>query len=317
MVALRVRAVALSWALASLLSLPVLAQPATTVPVSLEDTARVGPAWAEGLGSSGQAWVRAALRIASPEQKADFAAGRLPIGTFFDLAAGGLFGEAALRPTSYMTVRRGLERAGLVGELDRLVGDLDLASRQRFLDGELTPRELLAGQARARGSWRDRGGSTSWERLVERLRADGQLERFEKALAALSPAERAALEGSELSPRRAFELIRAHEARHADVVIIGGGMAGISAARRLEAEGKRVVILEASEHRGGRVRTDLRSFSLPIDVGGAWIHNFFENPTGPIAERLGLDLVRDVPGTKLVFDGTSRLQPFDEHRLEA
>ena len=34
--------------------------------------------------------------------------------------------------------------------------------------------------------------------------------------------------------------------------------------------------------RGGRVRTDARTFSLPIDVGGAWIHNFFENPTGRI-----------------------------------
>ncbi|MCW8140921.1 MAG: FAD-dependent oxidoreductase, partial [Planctomycetota bacterium] len=119
-----------------------------------------------------------------------------------------------------------------------------------------------------------------------------------------------------LSPRRAFELIGAHEALRPDVVIVGGGMAGIATARRLEAEGRRVVVLEAGEQPGGRVRTDATTFSMPLDAGGAWIHNFFENPTGRIAERLGLELVRDVPETRLTFDGSRELRPFDDARLE-
>ncbi|MBX3469302.1 MAG: FAD-dependent oxidoreductase [Planctomycetes bacterium] len=297
---------------------PAFAQPEPARPVasSVAGTSHVGPSWAADLGPQGQAYLRAALRLASPSQRVDLHAGRLPIGTFYDLVATGVFGEAALRPASYMTVRRGLEGAGLLGEFDRLVRDLDPATRQRFLDGELTPRELLARQARARGAWQDAATPTSYARLVERLQASGELARFEAAVAALEPAEREALRARGLSPRRAFELIGAHEALRPDVVIVGGGMAGIATARRLEAEGRRVVVLEAGEQPGGRVRTDATTFSMPLDAGGAWIHNFFENPTGRIAERLGLELVRDVPETRLTFDGSRTLRPFDDARLE-
>ena len=41
-----------------------------------------------------------------------------------------------------------------------------------------------------------------------------------------------------------------------DVLVIGAGAAGLSAARRLVAEGVRVVVLEASARIGGRVLHD-------------------------------------------------------------
>ena len=43
----------------------------------------------------------------------------------------------------------------------------------------------------------------------------------------------------------------------ADVVIVGAGLAGLAAARPLIDAGRHVVILEASDGIGGRVRTDL------------------------------------------------------------
>lgn len=42
-----------------------------------------------------------------------------------------------------------------------------------------------------------------------------------------------------------------------DVLVVGGGLAGLCCARRLVAAGRRVLVLEASDRPGGRVRTDL------------------------------------------------------------
>lgn len=53
-----------------------------------------------------------------------------------------------------------------------------------------------------------------------------------------------------------------------DVVIIGGGLSGLSAAAFLTEKGKRVLVLEAAQHTGGRARSfaDLH-FTGPIDNG--------------------------------------------------
>jgi len=44
---------------------------------------------------------------------------------------------------------------------------------------------------------------------------------------------------------------------HVDVAIVGGGLAGLAAARTVQAGGRSVVVLEASDGVGGRVRTDV------------------------------------------------------------
>jgi len=53
------------------------------------------------------------------------------------------------------------------------------------------------------------------------------------------------------------------------VVVIGAGYAGISAARDLDHAGIDVVVLEASDRVGGRVHTDRTD--IPIDLGGMWL----------------------------------------------
>lgn len=51
------------------------------------------------------------------------------------------------------------------------------------------------------------------------------------------------------------------------IVIIGAGLAGLTCARELVQEGRRVLVLEASEQVGGRVRTDIHEDGYRLDRG--------------------------------------------------
>jgi monoamine oxidase len=55
-------------------------------------------------------------------------------------------------------------------------------------------------------------------------------------------------------------------------LVIGAGMAGLSAARDLVDEGHQVVVLEARERTGGRVYTNREFASIPVEFGAEFIH---------------------------------------------
>ena len=58
-----------------------------------------------------------------------------------------------------------------------------------------------------------------------------------------------------------------------DVVIVGGGAAGLAAARALAASKLRVTILEARDRLGGRIHTLRESgFALPTELGAEFVH---------------------------------------------
>lgn len=61
------------------------------------------------------------------------------------------------------------------------------------------------------------------------------------------------------------------------VIVIGGGISGLGAAKDLQEAGYSVTILEAKEKIGGRINTD-RSLGFPLELGANWIHsNNLEN----------------------------------------
>lgn len=78
----------------------------------------------------------------------------------------------------------------------------------------------------------------------------------------------------------------------ADVVIVGAGAAGISAARQLLASGISCTILEARGRIGGRAYTDTTSLPGHWDQGCQWFHCADINPLVPEAEALGWDFER-------------------------
>ena len=58
-----------------------------------------------------------------------------------------------------------------------------------------------------------------------------------------------------------------------DVIIIGAGAAGLAAARVLEENDVEYIVLEATDHYGGRLQEDRDFADFPIDLGAEWIHN--------------------------------------------
>lgn len=83
-----------------------------------------------------------------------------------------------------------------------------------------------------------------------------------------------------------------------DVVIVGAGAAGIAAARRITAAGRRCVVIEAADRVGGRCVTDTRTFGVPFDRGAHWIRMPDINPVAKLATGTGLD-VHAGPGQRL------------------
>jgi monoamine oxidase len=84
-----------------------------------------------------------------------------------------------------------------------------------------------------------------------------------------------------------------------DVVVVGAGAAGLAAARRITAAGRRVAIVEAMDRVGGRCITDTRTFGVPYDRGAHWIRMPDINPVAKLAGAAGLAVYPAPPGQKL------------------
>lgn len=85
------------------------------------------------------------------------------------------------------------------------------------------------------------------------------------------------------------------------IVIIGAGMAGLAAAKYFKDRGLSVVVLEAQNKVGGRLKTD-RSLGVPFDEGASWIHGPNGNPITVLANQAGANTFKTDEEEVEIFD---------------
>ena len=98
-----------------------------------------------------------------------------------------------------------------------------------------------------------------------------------------------------------------------DVIVIGAGAAGISAARELMARGLSVRVVEADARIGGRVFSETTTFGVPYDIGAHWLHNREANPFVDYGLENGFDLYA-APHEEVFYVGD---RPADASELTA
>ena len=83
------------------------------------------------------------------------------------------------------------------------------------------------------------------------------------------------------------------------IVVIGAGVAGLAAARRLQRVGHAVLVLERDERVGGRVFTDNQA-GYAIDAGAEFIAHFYERTLALVAEAGLADDLHSIPSSSAI-----------------
>lgn len=95
------------------------------------------------------------------------------------------------------------------------------------------------------------------------------------------------------------------------IIIIGAGIAGLSAANHLRHSGSDVTILEARDRIGGRIHADC-SWGFPIAKGATWIHDAKNNPMLNLAQQYGCQVFSYDRGKSYTFTSQGQLLPETE-----
>jgi monoamine oxidase len=96
------------------------------------------------------------------------------------------------------------------------------------------------------------------------------------------------------------------------VLVLGAGMAGLGAARKLAKGGAEVTVIEARDRIGGRTHTSQLWPDLPVDMGASWIHGTKGNPVTRLAQKVGLRITPTTYDRSVTFDDKG--QPVDFNR---
>jgi monoamine oxidase len=98
----------------------------------------------------------------------------------------------------------------------------------------------------------------------------------------------------------------------AEVIVIGAGLAGLSAAVTLREAGIKAILLEARDRVGGKTWSRKLASGI-VDMGAAWINDTNQSRMYALAKRFRLEtIVQNVKGSIVMhdLDGKSHTFPY-------
>lgn len=103
------------------------------------------------------------------------------------------------------------------------------------------------------------------------------------------------------------------------VLVIGAGIAGLAAAKKLREAGRNVLVLEARDRLGGRIYTNTHWRGPAMDVGASWIHGGgAANPVRQLADKIGARLTSTDEDKAEAYNGEGgELSDADSRKLES
>ncbi len=98
-----------------------------------------------------------------------------------------------------------------------------------------------------------------------------------------------------------------------EIIVIGAGIAGLTAARTLTEQGHEVIVLEGRDRIGGRTHTASVG-AARVDLGASWIHGPYLNDLTAAVDAAGLEWSNDGSwgaATHLFVEGSGWAQPWE------
>jgi monoamine oxidase len=85
------------------------------------------------------------------------------------------------------------------------------------------------------------------------------------------------------------------------VIVVGAGISGLAAAKKLREKGFNVIVLESQDRVGGRLRSN-RDMGVAFDEGASWIHGVDGNPITALAQQAGMNTVHSDDASIVSYD---------------
>ncbi len=89
-----------------------------------------------------------------------------------------------------------------------------------------------------------------------------------------------------------------------DIVVIGGGLTGLTLAYLFKDSNKRVHIIEARKRLGGRILTSYKESSAPIEMGATWLGSK-HTQLNALLKALKIDIFQQVLGDTAIYEPIS------------